>query len=128
MAAVLAYPSSVLSEVVPYDVGFSGDGAYEYAASAHDMGIVSVPDGLRTYFISNSTAPRTGNCVVARTRLTADGSPDITFNGDGLRRDALNGWACSNDAALDASGKLLVAVQTTAGMAVVRYTNSGARD
>ena len=42
MAAVLAYPSSVLGEVVPYDVSFSGDGAYEYAASAHDMGIVSV--------------------------------------------------------------------------------------
>ena len=65
---------------------------------------------------------------MAITRLTADGSPDTTFHGDGLRRDALNGWACSNDAALDASGKLLVAVQTAAGMAVVRYTNIGARD
>ncbi len=70
-------------------------------------------------------------------RLTADGAPDLSFNGTGLRRFDLGGPANSNDSgfavAFDSSGRIVsggfgVPAAGTGDAAVVRFTEAGAFD
>jgi uncharacterized delta-60 repeat protein len=109
------------------DTSFDGDGkvALEFGAAAYGNAVALAPDGkiVVAGYVYDADDP---DLTVAR--LLANGTPDPSFDGDGLKRidpGTLDyGW----DVLVQPDGKLLVTGASDSQFLTVRLTGSGALD
>lgn len=118
------------------DNSFSGDGilASDFNASsdqAHD--ILVQPDGkivaIGTSETINQSVPSL-SVEIALMRFNADGSPDLSFDGDGkLITDIADGsYDYAYTALLQPDGKIIVGGSSSGNFALIRYNGNGSLD
>lgn len=112
------------------DTTFDGDGKLVLDLGAHDeaTAVLVQPDGKLV--VAGFTDAGAADFAVVR--LTADGSLDPTFSGDGKATADFVGEDLARGAALQPDGKVVLAGSSTAGAqlnaAVARFTTDGSLD
>ncbi len=115
------------------DNTFSGDGKLTTDfGSSRDIGntLIIQPDGKIVQVGIVGFTPTADNMNIAIARFNNDGSPDLSFDGDGVLITDVDGTSEFADAAvLQPDGKLVVVAGTASGnFAFVRYNNNGSFD
>lgn len=125
----------------PLDTTFDADGiasgAWAPSGSNHEGANAIVLDGQGRAVVAGWRLNYAGiNDMIVR-RFNTDGTPDLTFDGDGVFALSSAPWGYLNDlafgVAIDSKGRILVTgtIETSSGnmdMAVWRFTEDGALD
>ena len=113
------------------DTAFDSDGYVERAfgsGNASAFGMVLQPDG-RIVVVGYLTGTAEDIMVM---RYNTDGSPDTTFDGDGVASVDVNGSDIGGAVAVQADGRIVVAASTNYSVAgdvsLIRFTAAGALD
>ena len=123
------------------DTAFSGDGFYSVDISGDnngDRGADVIVDSEGRIVIAGHTTLSGGNADFAVVRLLDNGSPDASFDSNGIQSTSIPGQAVSNDRAtsiaIDRQGRIVLAGSRADGpaaddFALVRYLpDNGAED
>jgi uncharacterized delta-60 repeat protein len=100
---------------------------------AYDVTIA--PDGkilaagyAGTFIPANGNQPQFADYDVAVVRLNSNGTPDTTFDADGLAKPSASASETANAVALQADGKIVVAGEKSDEMTVTRFNSDGTVD
>ena len=125
LALALTAPTANASPAGDLDPSFDGDGRRVLAVDGYPEEVLVQPDG-KIVVAGSDTADN-----FAVWRLNANGSPDATFDGDGMAVIDLGGDESGRAAALQADGKIVIAGGTFIAksyLAVVRLNTNGSLD
>lgn len=81
-----------------------------------------------TFIPANGNQPQFADYDIAVVRLNSNGTPDTTFDSDGLAKPSATASETANAVALQADGKILVAGEKSDDMAVTRFKADGTVD